>query len=59
MKQYFESYKEAREFMETVKVLDYGIKTVNGQKTYWVLYEKIKPATDMLLVKQTSKLSKT
>jgi len=40
MKRYFETYKEAREFMETVNVLDYGIKTINGQKKYWVLYEK-------------------
>lgn len=40
MKRYFETYKKAREFMEGVKVLDYGIKTANEQKIYWVLYEK-------------------
>lgn len=40
MKNYFETYKKAREFMETVNVLDYGMKTVNGKKIYWVLYEK-------------------
>lgn len=40
MKRYFETYKEARSFIETVKVLDYGVKTINGQEIYWVLYEK-------------------
>lgn len=40
MKRYFETYKEARSFMETVTVIDYGVKSINGQKIYWVLYEK-------------------
>lgn len=43
MKKYFETHKEKREFIEKTKgiiVIDYGIKTIMGEKRYWIEYEK-------------------
>lgn len=42
MKKYFDSYKEKVEFLERNKrivVVDYGIKTIMGEKKYWIEYK--------------------
>ena len=43
MKKYFETHKEKNEFIRNktgLVVIDYGIKTIMGEKLYWIEYEK-------------------